>query len=495
MAWIVLLIAAAVTAAGQSPAPEFLPERSSECYDCHASDAVPLRTFYLVVPEPSDSTNGPFEFQVQIQNAWLHDQRYLGPVLDLSNAPSLKFFDGREPVTSRADGRIDLTPRPPGPPQLPSILPDLEPTQGPYSGNVTLQVPSGATRAAVQMTQTNNVGNPTITWSLFTGRNSAEGEPDRVTTSQGETAEFLLATPDDFAGISYGNWTIQAQVQLDTDINPAAGELTFRVDLEADFASGDSRTARLGRQLQLGPGQSTLFTWTLQPVATAGPGENARLDVEGAAYYAHETAQGPDSDWAYTTKGLELAVEPTASGGVRIGPDADSILVVVPSSSQGISLPPLLEAIGYLSTFLIVASIYSGGIFGRPSRRHLNHLFGTARRRVAFHNVLSYALTLAALVHTVLFIYDGLTGGLFHWTLGLIWGGVAILAMFALGVTGALQVHIIRRWNYATWRWTHLGLAIITMVFTVLHLLLDGVHFAAVQEWLGYSNPLDPRTQ
>lgn len=490
---VVLLLLAAVAAAGQSADLEYLPEPRAECYDCHAGDAVPLRSLYVVAARPVDTAQTPFTVTVQVGNAWLHEQRYLGPRLDLTNAPSLRFTDDREPVEATATGAIDTTPRAPEPPSGSQILPDTDPTFGPYGGHVVLEVPAGATTVVLRMEETGSLTDPDVTWNLYSGRSVPDGLPDRTVRSRGEAAELRLDGPDDFAGLAYGNWTVEAQVVLGNGTEPAVGEVPFHVSLRADFDNAANRVSRLGRQLGLGPGQSTLFSWTLERVGQPGPGESVRLDVDGSAYYEHQTAQGPEDDWAHVTKGLDIPVTPstTTPGGVRIAADVGPVGPL--PEPPGLSLVAVLEAVGYAGAFLVVGSMVSGGVFGRRSRRGLNALFGTARRRVAFHNALSYGLLLAALAHSVLFVLDSLGGGRFHWSLGLLWGGAALLAMSGLGVTGAFQVALIRRWSHATWRRVHLGLALATLGLTLLHLLLDGAHFGAVQDWIGYRNPLDPR--
>lgn len=65
--------------------------------------------------------------------------------------------------------------------------------------------------------------------------------------------------------------------------------------------------------------------------------------------------------------------------------------------------------------------------------------------------------------------------------------------MFGLGLTGAFQVGMIRRWNYAAWRWSHYGLAVGAILFTLVHMALDGVHFDFIQETIDWTDPLDPR--
>jgi hypothetical protein len=138
-----------------------------------------------------------------------------------------------------------------------------------------------------------------------------------------------------------------------------------------------------------------------------------------------------------------------------------------------------------VSTFLLVFSMITGGVFGKATRRWQNHLFRSAKRRVAFHNFVSYLLTFFAAAHTALFLWE--PG--FPWTLGMIWGTGALVAMMLLGVTGALQVPMVRRWNYATWRWTHLALALASVLLTIVHVLLDGANFTEFAEWVGWDDP------
>lgn len=500
---VLLLLAAAVAAAAQGPgstdAP-YLPEERTECWECHRDwphTPEPLRSFYHLFPQEV-AVGGRFELKVQVQNAWYHELRYLEPVLDLSDAPSLKFFDGRDPVADSVGGRIDVTPRPPES-NPPNILPDVDPTVGPYGGFVVVEVPQGATRLTLWLNETTDAADPPVTWNLFAGRSTPGDTPD-IVVRPGEEPVVRLEGPGAFAGLGFGNWTVEAQVDLaSADGDPAVGEVTFRVDSRVAFDAGASRTSLLGRQLRLDPFQSTLFVWDLEATRDPAPGERVGLTVNGTAFYAHPPTANTDDDWGNVTKGLTLELAPAqGAGGQGAGfvlrPASGVLDVPAPAVDLGVSLVAVLEAVGYASAFLVLASLHTGGVLGKRSRRHLNSLLGTARRRVALHNVLSYGLILAALVHTVLFLYTNLFDNTFHWTLGLLWGGAALLAMLGLGVTGALQVPLIRCWSHATWRRTHLALACATVLLTVLHLLLDGVHFDFVQEWLGYRNPLDPRT-
>lgn len=495
---VLLLLATAVLAASQGTgdAP-YLEEARTECWDCHKAwphTPEPLRSFYHILPETAN-VQDDFQFKVQVQNAWYHEIRYLEPTLDLGDAPSLKFFDGRDPVHQHHEGRIDVTPRPPEP-DPPRILPDTDPTLGPYSGHVVVQVPQGATRLTLWMNETSASTDPAVTWNIFAGRDSPGDEPDFV-LAPGSEPVLHLDGPGAFSGLGFGNWTVQAQVDLVTpDGDAAVAEVRFEVDALVAFDAGASRTSLLGRQLRLEPFQSTLFSWDLQATRDPAPGETVRLTVNGTAFYAHPATANTDDDWGNVTKSVVLELTPTDPGSTArhaLGPPAGFLVITVPATDVGVSLVAVLEAVGYVSTFLLLASITTGGILGKRSRRHLNHWLGSARRRVALHNSISYGLTLVALVHTVLFLYTNIVDETFHWSLGVLWGGLALLAMFALGVTGALQVALIRRWDHAVWRRVHLGLAVGTIAFTALHLLLDGVHFDAVQDWLGYQNPLDLR--
>lgn len=474
---VLVVVAFAMVALGQGP--EALDERSTTCWPCHVAWPTPLKSFYNVVPPDAQAAPGDvFDYTVQVQNPWLHDILFLSPSLDLSAAPSLKFFDGRQPIETLLDGTITIDPAR---------------AQEPQTGYVVFEVPTGATDLSLQLLEVDPFLDQDLEMWIYPGTAEPNGTPAVVVDAAGPGgAESWVADPaagQGLAQLGAGNWTVQAVAYLAPEggvPNPLVRNVPFRVQATVEFNANEETTQFLSQAVHIGPGQSDLVTWRLEALGTPGPEEKATLRVDAMVHWNHLPSSAAD-DYANITKTLELSV--VDQGGQVLVTGGDAAVLAVPNPVVGVSMASVSEAVGYASAFLLVASVWTGGMFGRASRRQLNHVFGTAKRRVAFHNFLSYGLTLAAAVHLVLFIIETK----YHWTLGLIWGSIAMLAMLALGVTGALQVPMIRRWNYALWRWSHLLLAIGSLVFTLVHLLLDGAHFGDVQQWVGWTDPLDRR--
>jgi len=477
------VVLAALAAAAVAQGPEPLEERFTSCWPCHVAWPTPLKTFYHILPpqEAGGAGGEVFDYGVQVRNAWLHDITFLEPSLDLSNAPSLKFYDGREPVDLEARGVIVVDPTTPMEPQ---------------TGHVVLEIPTGATDMTLVLTPLSPLSpvvQHDVRMNLFPGATGPNGTPAVTKDDAGAGQPETFTTDDEadlgFASLGFGNWTVQAEVSLLGAQDPTKAslgdEIPFRVDAHVEFNANDITTQYLSQRVLIRPDGSHIVTWRLQPVGTPGPEETVTLRVDAEVHWDHLPSSNAD-DYANVTKTMEIPV---------VGQDGQVLLVTdelppVPGPALiGISMAAVSEAVGYATSFLLVASVYTGGMFGKASRRQLNKVLGSAKRRVAFHNFLSYGLTVAAVVHLVLFLIETK----YHWTLGLIWGGVALLAMIGLGLTGALQVPMIRKWTYSAWRWSHLILAIASLVFTLVHFGLDGAHFGTVQEAVGWQDPLDNR--
>jgi hypothetical protein len=467
--WGVVLLALAVAlpasifAKGGEGGP--IPERDTTCWGCHVSWAPPLRTFYEIVP-PAEAGAAPgqeFDFVVQLANIWTPPGdgpyiRFLEPTLDLSRAPSLTFGGGPDPIEGV---------------EVPGVA-NVDPfglTSSPVArGSVQLPVPVGMTVLEVDLRPGSNSAAPPTLTLVLRDPGGAEVLRQRA-PAPGQPVQVVVEQP------GAGNWTADVQVDNLPDLGaPSAQGVPFVVTYSARADTSGEVALAQPQSLNLPKGQSFLFTFGLRAVSAPQPGEEVGLVVNATVYYN-------------TTKPYDqpLRVQTAADGRtIIVGPSEPP---GAPAPFNGFTLDTLSEAIGYAAAFLLIASIWTGGMFGKASRRQLNTVFGSAKRRVAFHNFLSYGILLVATVHTVLFIVETA----YHWTLGLIWGGLAILAMFGLGLTGAFQVGMIRRWNYAFWRWSHYGLAVAAILFTLVHMVLDGVHFGFVQEFLGWDDPLDPR--
>lgn len=462
-----------------------IPERETTCWDCHVGWPTPLKTFYDIVPPPEAGApmGEPFEFVVQLQGAWVPPGDgpyiyYFEPSLDLTLAPSIDFVSDVEPKSETLQGSITVDPVRAAEPQS--------------SFQVT-EIPAGSTKLDILLipSDANPTTGPDLTLNVYPGVTQPTGAPAASIDlgPRGATETFSLATVQDFSGFGYGNYTLEAVATPTESLGPSLTSIGYSLQVEASAESTGERIQIQPTRQTIQKGGSTLFRYQLQGNAIPAAGEVARLTVNTTVFYEHD--DGSTDNYANVTKSFARDIE-VASADPRIVLRSDlggTTVVGAPVVQNGASLDTLSEAVGYGSAFLLLASIWTGGMFGKASRRQLNTVFGTAKRRVAFHNFLSYGLILFASVHTVLFILETA----YHWTLGLLWGGVAILAMFGLGVTGAVQVQMIRRWNYAFWRWSHYGLAVAAILFTLVHMALDGVHFGFVQEALGWNDPLDPR--
>lgn len=481
--WSVLLLA---LLAGLATAQDLVHEelRDTRCWECHQADPntpTPLRQFWQGVPEEVTVT-GPTSVGLNVQNTWYQDITRLTTVLDLSEAPSLAFVDERAPLNRTVTGSAhrvapSVTPAPP-----PQIVPVVD--TPPAYGNLTIHVPEGATSLVLSLMDVEPNAGPYIEWQVHT----LAPDPLEV-VSQSVDSQIHMSHPTQFLQHGYGEWRIEARIP-NTDPsgfpNIYGERVALRAHLEVAF-DPTARVAVLSSDSLLEPGQTERFTWTLQQRATPGPDEHVQWHINGTVHHEHLVTSNA-IDEAHVTTRIRLPVQ--ADGGARI--QSDVVLVEVPQTG-GSLLVPIAEILGYVAGASILLSLLTGGLFGRTSRRWLNTLFGSARQRVAFHNVLSYGILLFSTVHLVMFLWHAFDGGPYHWTLGLLWGGLGMIGLFGLGLTGAMQVPMLRRWNYATWRWTHFGLAMLALVASTVHLLLDGAHFGAVQEAVGWHDPLDPR--
>ncbi len=497
-AWVLiaLTMAAAVGAAADA---EYIPEKATKCWDCHSDDPIPptpLGSLYdIIPPQPTPVAPGvPLPWAVEVMDAWYHDLRYIEVGLDLTNAPSLAFFDDREPFADTLTAGITRPTPGVNAPEPPNLQPEVTGVQDPAEGYAVVQIPVGATSMALTM-QALDANPPEIRWWIDANADGPGGDPDfGPFFSRSEVVTFTRDSVADFAGYGYGNWTIIGEVlPFDSDGMPQVYGTTvpFEVTVDAKFESTEQRYALQTRSVKVKPFTSQLFTFDLVGAGTPSVEEYIEVVVNATVHWKHKPGDNAE-DWGNATKSIIIPVR-DQEGTPYIEPSADLLVVTIPEPGTGVNLPAIAEAVGYASAFLIISSIVSGGVFGKASRRGLNRIFGGARRRVAFHNFLSYGLTGAAIAHTAIFLTLNIQGGPYNWTLGLIWGGLAILAMFGLGITGAMQVPLIRRWNYNAWRWTHFGLAMAAILFTIVHILLDGVHFGDLQERIGWSDPLDFR--
>lgn len=492
VAVVLLLLAAGLGAATLAGAQQFGSEESFNgalCYSCHSAwSPVPMRKMFTLAPAAQELAVGnPAEYSVTVQEAWvarppwpklLHFEAFI----DLEQAPSLGFVSQQAAILGIQKGGTIA------PPQTPLNRAEAF---------VTIDVPPGTSDLVLTLATNSSDAalGPDLVLAVYPGRDTpgpvafdvrddgARGEPERFVIHGGRNITAL--SPES------STWTVQARLKPTTtdgdelQLDPRTVPFTVTMDAYRNLTGETRQFLVVDRVVEAG--QSTLLPFRLQATAAPGPGEHLLVTVNATAYYPHDAGGGID-DWGNFSKTSRVDVSVGPGGSVLLGELAPDTVAGLPQAT--LPLDRVSEAVGYMAAFLIVSSVVSGGMFGKASRRGLNAVFGTAKRRVAFHNALSYFLTLAAIVHTVLFIIEAN----YVWTLGIIWGGIAILAMFGLGVTGAWQVSMVRLWGYGVWRWTHFGLAVAAIAFTLVHMALDGANFVFVQEAVGWQDPFpDPR--
>jgi hypothetical protein len=465
----------------------YLTVEQSPCYPCHVTwSPVPLRDFVTLVPATgvSGSIGQQMEYTMRVNNIWLADLTRFEPSLDVSHAPSLGFVTDRDP---------DLGQLVPGVLQAAAT-----PTSG-ASGFVTIDVEAGVTDLQIRVDPANSdpLLGPDLIVNIYPMAEEPVGNPAETIddeTGGGTGESFHVTGSQAISELGFGTWVIEADAKGPLNAGTLGGIVggEFSVMVDRWYNASEETIKFLSREELVKPGASTSFTWSLLVVGTPEAGETVRLALNLTSYYEHDDSA--NEDIGYTHHAITVPVAAVAGGGASFE-EGDSGVIVVTTPDVGVSLSRVSELVGYVSAFLVVLSVWTGGMFGKTSRRQLNGVFATARRRVAFHNFLSYGIILAAVAHTVIFLWPlpNIEGN-YHWTQGIIWGTLAILSMFGLGVTGALQVPVIRRWNYAVWRWSHLILSFTTIAFTVVHILLDGGNTGAIQDAVNWTNPLDPRT-
>jgi len=479
----------AAIAVGAAENDHYLPVDKSSCWECHSSwtpaiQRGPGGVYAIAVPIPPASVAAepgkPFEYTVQIQNTWRADVTFMAPALDLSSAPSLRFAGGHVPDHNVTVIKTNPT--------------NATSPQTPVGASTTFFVPPAASSLTftVKPHNTDPTTGPNIALTVRAPNGDVLPSVDNNASGQPETRNI---TPAELEKYGSGIWRVGAQftpLQADstspaTPHAPVLGQQDIDVIEDAKFETAGLRVLALPRTEFLGAAASTLQTWDLASSGVPAAGETIRVYANVTGHYRHQN-KPPTGDWGNFTSMAEADV----IDGATVGQAGKTLIVfkdaslVQPSILNGATPARISEIIGYAAAFLLISSILSGGMFGRASRRGFNHLFGSAKRRVAFHNFLSYGLTVAALAHMLIFV------GRVTEQYDITWGGLGILAMLGLGVTGALQVPMIRRWNYGTWRWTHYGMTVAAILFTVVHMLLDGTNFGQVQDYLHWKYQLFP---
>lgn len=433
---------------------------TAECYGHHKQEG--FRSMDLFPQSITEVPKGQaFTFKLTIKNPWLADLKNTVGYVNISGAPGLSFPGAKDPTSASLNGTVSnggSTNMPiPVEANATSILVTLAgtPAGTPLDSRVntadyalTVESPDGTVKIGDK--GTGNVGQPPA------GRTSRTVVVDQANLTKAGAGAWK-------AIVSYSGVQPQGAFKL-------AATTYYNL-------SQSSELAMPGPAL-LKPGESYTFTFTIL-AHDASQLQNLRYGGRTTSYHQHtDRATGDNGDYdKWNTMPLQLG----------------STLVIgsatVTDTSSVSLLEPVLrrwgQVIGFWGAFLVIPSLVFGGTFGKSTVQPLNTLLGSPRRRVLFHNSMSFWLLGISILHTLIFFYEAF----WPWSVGLVWGGLSLAAMVGLAVTGATQRQFVARWGFARWRFVHFAMGILVFVFVLIHIMVDGSHFAAIRTFFFGVNP------
>jgi len=459
--WRVVLPAALLALIlGLGPAAWGAEIPQATCLDCHEGEgmqyAVIQSTPFIEVP--TDQTQ---QFSVTVANPWLHDITSSLVTLNLSQAPGLSFekasdLDKNETVQVSLDSSTNVSfPVKRGATGLRAkmVQPPDESGQGFNDVDSKLYLPTNGSISATS--DGVDTGDPA-------GLKLPERQP-----SQANTVEQIVVNDDRLA--TTGNWTFS--------LERASGDATQQIGAEIDvwYNATDTQSQRITETIV--PDEAANSTFPIRGLAQSNV--TVTYTVEVTDYYEHPQGVQSQDEGNATLEGersFTVGNERVLGQAAPAVPDQGDINWKLNARIWG-------EATGFIGLFMIPLSLVLGGAFGRKNVLWMNKVTRSARLRVLWHNALSFALLAISTLHLALFLYEAV----YDWSVGFVWGGLALLALMGLGITGGLQQRMARSIGYAKWRLLHVALATTFVTATLAHVLVDGAHFDFLRAWLGLS--------
>lgn len=444
------------------------PESRDEldCLGCHRGWGM-YDTHVVQALFPQELLRGePARFDVRVDDPWQHELRGLHVTVRLLDAGSglVPIGLGRsEPphVEASAVARGELT--------NPTVAPVAGRDAPPTEASIPIPLRSGVSglRGHLELYPLADPSLPgplglAVEAQLLTPHRAAEGawsKQDADATSRDVVLDAGNATPGAWSlhlsfkpgaqpRVAYAfNWTVQygGGGPDEFDVPVPSGRVRAHEGVDAPFDVVGSRDGTF----------------------------RVEVAVRATTHYRHNGTGGYNWDNYTRYRTVDVVVGDHYVGALSAAP-------VLPGGASGSFSVVVGEVVGIASAGLLPPALVVGGTYGRASRRLFNALLGGARRRVLFHSAVSLGLTAAAVVHAGLFLQESRYG----LTVGLLWGGLGLVALFGLALTGYYQVPLIQKYGFRSWRVLHLGLGVAVVLFTATHALLDGSHFGAVREHL-----------
>jgi hypothetical protein len=397
---------------------------AGQCEECHSG----FKPFIIIPDTPTGVPEGEdFQYKLIIENPWSHEVRDIQVTLDLSNAPTIMSNIDSEDTTYIED----------------------------FSGNIgagsqvseQLEVPPGTNEVLVQMYYVDPL--------LFTGDLNLEiVGPNGGTWASDltDTTEVIHIDRESIIGEGYGSytWTITSEAALRA--------VEYHLSTSVSLSGGTILTAEVDN---IGSGDEATVEFDL---GTEGRGDNEiSYSVTGEAHHDHGEDQ-PDND-VYTVDGKSSII---------VGDE-----YVYSKPGRSISSSTALWYIGrimaFVTTILFILSFITGG--SMPSVK--KWIDKQLTIRVKIHCTISKLVVLSALVHLIV-LYSSYYSGTGK---GLILGGLSLILMIVIGMTGWFKSKIVEKAGENNWRRIHFWLSIIILIIVAIHAVKEGTDLAFLRLW------------
>ncbi len=511
-ATVVVLLVAVVAAQAAPENSEATLAHESECFECHGTEGTnsgkgggpAMHTmFRMFMHEPPNLERGASTvLDFQIRNWWTSELQGFDGYIDISNAPALSFEATKPPVHGSQPGELARY-------QEAAYFQGQE-----RSARINVDIPTGGTDLDIHLAPAEGANADLILRVWTPGQNPESSAPMERNLGAGGEPESVSIRGDPVQG---GRYVLEIAEIPDTFGGaPNFDAVGFEVNwtLEYQFVAG--ATTRNGGTLVVLDGQeksapqSTRISWPVNVISNISEEQHVRVYMESVAYYDHPPQFRAIDEWLFWNE-VEYYFTPQEDGTIaieRVTPTGDRVTDFLLGEGQVIELTseedegPVLvedpdeqaldtvaEAIGYTAAFLLIVSLLTGGAFGNWSRRFQQILlYRKAKKRVAFHNVVSYGLILTATIHMIIMLVEPR----YPWSVGFFLGGTAIFGMYLTGFTGMFQRPMVRAMGHEQWRWIHYLSFVLSFGGAIGHILLDGIHFADVQAALEWQDPVAP---